>query len=420
MTGIKDIIAQQNAEEKPVHNRAFAAPAAPKPVAPRREKFIGFVKDEPSATILHQALASSFPQGNHFHIVDFRASLTMLAAMTTPEIVLVDVSGEDQPLNAMMDLAEVVEAGTVVLAIGETHNVNFYRTVTKGMGVREYLAKPLTVESVQRNFLELTKAELAASAAAPRGGRMIAVTGVRGGVGTTTIASNLAWMIGTEMHRHTVLLDADLHMGTAALGLNVKHDKGLAIALEAPDRVDQLLIERSTQAAGERLHVLAAMETLTKDIAYNKRGAGTLVQALRARYNFVVADAGARLTPFARDLLYTAHQRLIVLDPSLLAIRNLERLLRMPSGPLQAPRPLLALNMAGTTAGLTQAFMEQTLGVRFDAVIPELPRVVPKAAKFGQPAAETKGPFRAAMQRLASALGARGLEEPADRRVAAA
>jgi pilus assembly protein CpaE len=420
MPGIKDIIDRpEDAGVAPVHTPAFTVAAPPKPAAPKREKFVGFVRDEASAQILHQAMASAFPNGAQFHVVDFRTSLAILGGMTTPEIILVDLSGEDQPINAMMDLAEVVEPGTVVLAIGETHNVNFYRTVTRGMGVREYLARPLTVESVQRHFLELTNAELAA-AAAPRGGRMVAVMGARGGVGTTTIASNLAWMIGTEMHRHTVLVDADLQSGTVALGLNVRHDKGLCTALETPERVDHLLIERSTQVAGERLHVLAALEALDRDIGYNPKGAATVVQALRSRYNFVVVDAGSRLLPFARDLVYQAHQRVIVLDPTLVSIRNLERLLDLPGGPLQSPRAVLALNMAGGTGAVSQALMEQTLGLRFDAVIPEVPRIVPKAVQLGKPAAETRGPFRSAMQQLANAVGARLLDEvePAGKRMA--
>ena len=45
------------------------------------------------------------------------------------------------------------------------------------------------------------------------GGRAIAITGVRGGVGATTIAVNLSWHFGVGMRRHTVLLDPDPHLG---------------------------------------------------------------------------------------------------------------------------------------------------------------------------------------------------------------
>ncbi len=119
-----------------IPNPAFAKHAAPVMPKPQREKFIGFVKDPASARVLHEALETAFPDGNHFHNVDFRTALKLLAAMRTPEIILVDISGEDQAINAIMDLGDVVEPGTTVLVIGEAQNFNFYRTVTKGMGVR--------------------------------------------------------------------------------------------------------------------------------------------------------------------------------------------------------------------------------------------------------------------------------------------
>jgi pilus assembly protein CpaE len=106
----------------------------------RRAKFIGFVADEDSAATLNAAFEPIFPHGSPFHVVSFRVTLSILSRMVTPEIILVDLSGEDQPLNAMMSLAEVVEPGTTVLMIGQTRDLSFYRSAVGGMGVREYLA----------------------------------------------------------------------------------------------------------------------------------------------------------------------------------------------------------------------------------------------------------------------------------------
>jgi pilus assembly protein CpaE len=400
---------QAPTEETATHSPAFSQHAAPAP-RPKREKFIGFVRDEASAALLHEAMDTAFPEGNHFHRMDFRASLAILASMTTPEVVLVDVSGEEQPLNAMMDLAEVVEAGTMVLAIGETQNVNFYRTITKGMGVQEYLPKPLTKAAVERNFLSLLKKDDAANT--PRGGKMVAITGTRGGAGTSTIATNLAWIVSTEMHRHTVLLDTDLYSGTTALNLNVKHSSSLCSALQSPERIDQLLIERSAQKAGERLHVLSAVEAYDKIMPYESRSAALLAEALRARYNFVIVDAGSKLQNFARDTLYLATQKVMIVDPSMIGIRNLERMLGMPAGPQQSPRVLMVLNQAGRPGGLSQAYLEQTLGLRFDAVIPDMPRIIPRSTQYGQAAAALKGPFRNAIMQLATTLGANAAAVP--------
>jgi pilus assembly protein CpaE len=373
-----------------------------------RQHFIGFVSDKDSAAVLQAAFAPVFPQGSPFHIVNFRTSLAILSRMRSPEILLVDLSGEDQPMNAMMDLAEVVEAGTTVLVTGAARDLSFYRAVVNGMGVKEYLAKPLNKTVVEKHFLPYVQ-QLTEPKGVRRGGRLITVCGTRGGIGTTTIAANLAWVISHELHRHAVLLDTDMHTGTAALSLNVNPGKGLVGALDTPERVDQMLIERVAQPAGERLHLMAVQEGLDKVFDYRTGSGPMLARMLRERFNFVVADCGARQIPFARELLETAQQRVVILDPSIMAIRNLERLNHLANKSTQSARTLLVLNQAGRAHGLTTSFMEETIGMKFDVVIPDLPRIVPKAEKYGDMAAQTRGAFRAGMLKLADSLGAKAL-----------
>jgi pilus assembly protein CpaE len=369
-----------------------------------RQKFSGFVHDASTANLLRSALGQNFPPGCEIHITSFRNTLNVLSRIPTPEILLIDLTGEEQPITAMMDLAELVEPGTKVLLVGEAHELSFYRNVVEGMGVREYLAKPLQRETVVRYFLPYFRAEEDTDDA-KRGGRLMAVMGVRGGIGTSTIAANLAWSIGNETHRHTLLLDGDLQSGTAALSLNLEAGKGLVAALESPDRLDTIMLERVSQRVGERLHLLAAQEDYNKPVQYVPGSATILTKALRQRYNYIVSDAGARTLPFARDLLFVANQRIIVMDPSTMALRNFERVNALPASAKQVAKPLLVLNHAGRPGGLTQKSMEQSLGVLFDAVIPDLPRIVPKADQFGDMAASIRGPFRTGILKLTEALG---------------
>lgn len=372
------------------------------PTSLKRQKFIGFVSDSESADTLESALTSSIEHGGNIHIVNFRTTLAILSRMVSPETLLVDLTGEDQPLNAMMELAELVEPDTQVLVIGMARELSFYRAIVNGMGVREYLAKPLTLAGIVSHFLPFIQPSPVV--ASQKGGKIIAVAGTRGGVGTTTIAANLAWIIGHEMHRHTMLLDTDLQTGTAALALNVEPGRGLAAALVTPDRMDAMLVERVAQPAGDRLHIMSSLESLNNHINYTDGASGPLTTALRSRYKFIIADAGARTLPFAREMLALAHQRVIILDPTIMALRNLDRLNALPGQP--AARTLLVLNQAGRPYGLTQSFMEQALGMKFDIIIPDLPRILPKADKFGEMAASIKSPFRDALSKLAIKIGA--------------
>jgi pilus assembly protein CpaE len=365
--------------------------------------FFGFAQDEASALVLREALAGCLPQNAQIHVTGYRAALARLGRMPTPEVILIDLSGEDQPINALGALAERVEPGSTVLAIGTHQTVSFYRTVTKGLGVREYLAKPLRREMVAQIFVPII-ADRRRPPAVPRGGRMTTFFGARGGVGTTTIATSLGWLIGTRLHRHTVILDTDLYAGTVALTCNLTATTGLMTALETPERLDTLLVERSVRPFAERVDILAGQEALQRKASYNPGNAAPLIRALRARYNFLIVDAGARLEPFARDVLSLTPQLVIVMEPSPVSIRNMTRLLTLPNDPLQAPRPMLVLNHAGIPGGMAIPAMEEAMGARFAAVIPDLPRIVPKNTQLGIQPATLRGPYRQAITELAAAL----------------
>jgi len=374
---------------------------------PVRCRFAGYTSDPASAELLRTALAAVIPDAGQVQHLGFAAMIERLGKTQTPAVLLVDLSNEDQPLTALMALAPLVEPETVVLVIGESRDLSFYRSVVHGLGVSEYLAKPLTVEKIHAHLLPFITASHEAQASDL--GRLIAITGVRGGVGASTVAANLAWVIGHEQRRHTVLLDTDLHRGTAALSCNLGTARGLAAALERPERLDKMFIERTVQPAAGRLHLLAAQEGLDVDINYSPGSGKLLVGALRERYKFVIADTGTRQMPFAQDLVYEAHRRVFVLDPTMISIRNFQRMHDLAGRPARLAEPVLVLNQAGRAGAISQAAMEQALGRTIDLAIPEQRRIVVKAERYGEMAAAIRGAFRNGILRLAEILGANAI-----------
>src|SRR3546814_12807229 len=86
----------------------------------------------------------------------------------------------------------------------------------------------------------------------------LAVIGARGGVGASTIATSLAWLLSERGKRATALLDLDVHFGTGALALDLEPGRGLTDAIENPSRIDGLFIARAMVKASEKLAVLSA------------------------------------------------------------------------------------------------------------------------------------------------------------------
>ena len=369
-----------------------------------RPELIAFVTDAHSEEAVRTGLADSVNEAIDLRRGGVRAAITTMQKAVTPRLLLIDVSGEEEPVRALGDLSNVVEPDVRVLVIGERDNLEFYREITRGLGAAEYLPKPLTRDKVARHFGAIVAGQ-APSADGVHGGRAVAVTGVRGGVGATTIAVNLAWHFGVRMHRHTVLLDPDLHLGTASFMLNMASGAGLRMALESPERIDALLAERAAQPVADRLHVLSGEEKPGELPVHASGAAERLIAALRRRYGAIVVDAPFAPVPLYRDLLEQVHQRVLVLEPTLAGVRDTLRLMALPHGAGGRQRAVLVLNRVGITGGLSRRQIEDSLKMKVDVAIPDLPRQLGQAATMGEPAVMTVPVFRNAIVELAKQIG---------------
>jgi len=368
---------------------------------PERKPLVVFTIDAESEVTLREGLGASLPAGTEFRRGDIDTAIATLRGIPTPWALLVDLAGHPQPFAALEDLSEVVEPDVRVLVIGDRTDLGFYRHLTRSVGVADYLYKPLTAGLVAENFGSVISRRPAERSA--RGGRLVTVTGARGGVGASTIAANLVWYLADVAKRHSLALDADLQRGTLALMLAAEVGGGLRTALEQPERLDELFVERTAHAVNDRLHVLAGEEALTAPVAYAKGAAERLLGLARRRYNFIIADVPFQSAGIGHELLDIAQQRIIVMEPTLAGVRDALRLMLLPQGSGQAGRPLLVLNRAGRPGGLSTAKIAESMKQEPDVVVPDQPRRVEEGAMLGQ---RVTGPFADAITRLAVASGA--------------
>jgi pilus assembly protein CpaE len=365
---------------------------------------LAFVSDSITEQVLRDGLLDAVANGLDIRRGNIKAAISAMAKLQTPEVLIADISGEEFPLAALRELSNVVEPGVRVLVIGDTDDVDFYRHITRGLGVMEYIFKPITREAVARHFVPMiTHSRLGEDAT--RGGRVVAVMGARGGVGATTIAGNVAWHLGMSGKRHTVFVDADLHMGSGALLLGGKAGPGLRMALESTDYIDQLFIETAAQPIAGRLHVLASEEKLQEPLRYAPGSAQILIEALRVRFNFIILDLPYLPIQSHRELLSFAHHRVLVLDPTLASVRDTLRLLALPNGPWQPQSPTLVLNRQGRPGSLTLKQIEDALKAKIDIVIPDIPKLINETANYGEPAVSHRGPFKQAIIELSREIG---------------
>lgn len=381
----------------------------PAPVSGRggRVQVLAFVADAETEATLRVGMRAVGPEEVIVHRGNSRSALASMRKMPTPRVLVVDISGDEQPMSALLALSEVVEPDVRVLVIGDRQDVDLYRQLTRTLGVAEYLYKPLNAEVVAQHFGPFI-GPAGSTAAAMQGGRIVAITGVCGGAGATTLAANLAWHLATEVKRHTVLLDADLHTGTAAMLLGAKAGGGLRLALELPKRVDDLFMERIAEPASDRLAVIAGEEKLTERPVVAEGAAQQLLQRLRQRYNYVILDVPLAPIAWYGELLEMARQRVLVMEPTLQAVRDALRSMALPSGSQQTRQSLIVLNKVDMPGAMTRHQVELALQHKVDVVVPYLPRIVNHAATMGTPAAAPRSGFRSALHQLAQEVAAVG------------
>ncbi|MCO6419229.1 hypothetical protein JYK14_24145 [Siccirubricoccus sp. KC 17139] len=375
------------------------------PMTGDRPGVIAFLNDEASETAVRNGLAER-TAGLLLRRGGIRAAIKALEREPTPRVLLVDVSGVPDVVAALEQLAAVCTPDVQVLAVGETADIGFYRQLTRELGIAEYLYKPLTRDSVARIFGPYLARQAAGGAeVSNRSGRVVAVYGARGGCGATTIAVNLALQLAEVSHGHVALLDLHLRGGTTGMMLGVRPGAGLRVALEEPDRVDALFLDRACIPVGGRLRLLAAEEPLESLPRPTEEGMKRVLALLCQRFNHVVVDLPMPPGPAERALLAAARQRIVVLGPDVASIRDTIAA-RKFAAIGAAPSIITVLNRAGAPGTLKTKLIEEGLGEAPDVIIPDLPKELPRAANLGRAALHESAALRRALAPLTQEVSA--------------
>jgi pilus assembly protein CpaE len=315
-----------------------------------------------------------------------REALEFLADGKTPKLLIIDVSDAANPLTALLPIIAAYSEQTRLIAIGTANDITIYREMIEA-GIAEYLVKPVTERALVAALARLDdKPAQAAAAAAPERRPVIAVVGTRGGVGTSTLAINCAWLAAHEFKRRASLLDLDLQHGTVALALDVEPTHGLREALENPSRIDSLFINSATVKIGERLAVMAAEEAPDNEVAYDPAAIDLLIDELSRQSDCVIVDVPRGFAAVRARVLAHATDILVTTDLSLAGLRDAIRAQGQIN--LLAPQARLifvANHLGGRDGGVPRAEFERALGRKLDFLIPDDPRAAATAANGGKP-----------------------------------
>ena len=322
------------------------------------------------------------------------AAIEAYRASATPNVVIIEADGRGDELLAGLDtLAEVCDAGTRVVVVGNMNDVVLYREMTR-RGVSDYMITPVGTLDIIRAVSGLFYA-----ADAKPVGRTLAVVGAKGGVGASTVAHNIAFSIARDVKLDAVVADLDLPFGTAGLDFNQDPPQGIADAVMSPDRIDTAFVDRLLSKCTDHLSLLAAPATLDQVYDFGAEAFDSTFDVLRSTVPCIVLDVPHVWTGWSRRTLIAADDILIVAAPDLANLRNTKNLIDLlRAARPNDSRPQYCLNMVGVPKRPEIKTADFAKALEFDPIasIPFEPQVFGTAANNGQMIAEVSSSHRSA------------------------
>ena len=335
------------------------------------------------------------------------AAIEHYSGQVTPNLLIVEtrLSGK-QALAELDSLAAVCDAATKVVVIGRVNDVELYRELMH-RGASEYLVAPVD----PLHLIEV----IAGLYSDPEGhpiGRVIAFVGARGGAGSSALCHNVGWCIAEEQHINTTILDFDLAYGTLGLDFNDEAGQSIADALTAPERLDEVLLDRLLLRRGDYLSLFTAPAALERDYAVGLDAYESVIDAVRQISPCVIVDLPHCWEPWVKATLIGADDIVVVATPDLASLRNAKNLVELlrHNRANDAP-PKLVLNQVGQPKRpeIPAKDFAETFGVEPAMVLPFDPALFGQAANNGQMLAELgqKSPTLEAMRQLAGLVTGR-------------
>ncbi|MFE1554731.1 CpaE family protein [Streptomyces sp. NPDC058734] len=296
---------------------------------------------DPDAARSITALLSQLPDAEPAPPVpDSTSLLDMLGRMAAesvdelPEVVLVhERIGPVPALELIREVALRFPAVGVVLLSSDAGPGLF--SAAMDSGARGLIALPLSYEELSARVQAAAlwavgvRRHLGGGAEVftGPGGRVVTVTGAKGGVGTTFTAVQFA-LAAAASGRRTALVDLDLQAGDVGSYLDVQFRRSIADLAGIQD-ISPRVLQDAVYEDRTGLALLLAPAEGERGEELDERATRQVIGALRARYELVVVDCGTQVTGANAAAVEQADTAVLVTTPDVVSVRAAKRMVRM-------------------------------------------------------------------------------------------
>jgi pilus assembly protein CpaE len=236
---------------------------------------------------------------------------------------------------------------------------------------------------------------------------IVSYLGTKGGTGTTTMAVNGAADIRRITNRSTVIVDLKNGPGDVALFLGLRPRSFVLTALDKLAWIDPILLSKYVVEHECGLHVLAAGDDFNRPALREADAVEQTVRALNAIYDYVILDVGTSLTMPTAGALQLSDSIMMVANPDVPCLRNLQRLIdAVKTAGVPRERLQIILNRASEFGVLSTAQIERVLGFTISFSVNSDYRTVASAVNSGVPVSALRASeINAQLEAIARSIG---------------
>lgn len=282
-------------------------------------------------------------------------------------IVLVDTLEHPPAIVAALDATAPDVPLLVILPEGDAAGIEACSLA----GARATLLKPFArqrlvgaIQLVHSRELRYRQQVTIAEGDSPRQqrSRVVVVHGAKGGMGTTTIACNLAAELHHLTRRRVALVDGDLLSGDAGVLYDLPPTRTMAELLPELQVLDAESVDRFFDQHASGVHVLLAPEQLQRAEGIQAQDVQRALSALRPYFDYQIVDTSSQFLPVTLAVMDEADLIILVVTPELAALRHAVRFLRLAVQlGIPSEKILLVANRADTGRQITLGVLEEQL-----------------------------------------------------------
>jgi len=252
-------------------------------------------------------------------------------------------------------------------------------------GIKEYLVKPLSVEELDHAVSRV----ISTDDRAKEPGKLVSVMGSAGGVGCTTIATNLAVeladLVGPD--EKVAIVDFDFRFGQVATLLDVRGKYTVADLCSTPEDLDPQMVLKALIKHDSGVHVLGRPHTFAQAEMITAAHCANVLTSLQEMCAYVVVDGPTRHDPGGRSVLDASDFNLMIVQLLVTNVRNADRMIQeLANQGFNTERISLVYNRLGReSAHLTLEQVESILGHKMFASITDDWKNVSASVNIGQP-----------------------------------